>query len=95
VAVKSFYDGQEYLYRLVKLLAGGNWFGNRSPRARAGSADRPKTLEPIVDRLGRLRTRARNLVESKGDDTHFGAFDTTATKLHSRHIVSPFDGVRW
>ena len=24
VAVKSFYDGQEYLYRLVKLLAGGN-----------------------------------------------------------------------
>jgi acetylornithine deacetylase/succinyl-diaminopimelate desuccinylase-like protein len=24
VAVKSFYDGQEYLYRLVKILAGGN-----------------------------------------------------------------------
>lgn len=23
VSVKSFYDGQEYLYRLVKLLAGG------------------------------------------------------------------------
>jgi len=23
VSLKSFYDGQEYLYRLVKLLAGG------------------------------------------------------------------------